>query len=62
MSPVDRTAADIEIDRLFHFMAAATTPEARRSWEIRWRAAINARNAARTPAQIAEIERARGLA
>lgn len=61
MTTITRTDADVEIDRLFHFMASASTPEARRSWEARWRAAINARNAARTPTEVAEIEKARGL-
>lgn len=61
MTTITRSDVDVEIDRLFHFMVAATTPEARRSWEARWRAAINARNAARSGAEIAEIEKARGL-
>jgi hypothetical protein len=62
-SPIEiqRSDEDIEIDRLFHFMVAAETPESRRLWESRFREAINARNAARSDAQLAEIETRKGL-
>jgi hypothetical protein len=42
-------------------MVAAETPESRRLWESRFREAINARNAARSDAQLAEIETRKGL-
>lgn len=61
MTRITRTDADIEIDRLFHQLGAATTPESRRLWEQRWRDAINARNARRSDDEIAELEKARGL-
>lgn len=61
ITKIQRSDEDIEIDRLFHFMVVAETAEARRSWDERWRGAINARNAARTRQEIEAIERAKGL-
>lgn len=62
MTTITRTDADIEIDRLFHFMVAAETPQSRRIWERRFREAVNARNAARSANEVAQLEHARGLA
>ena len=56
-----RTAENIEIDRLYHQMVTASTPESRRLWGDRYTDAINARNAKRTPEEIAAIEREKGL-
>ena len=58
---IQRSDEDIEIDRLFHFMIAAETPESRRLWESRFREAVNARNAARNESEIHAIEKARGF-
>ena len=47
---IERTDADIEIDRLFHFMAIATTQESRELWSQRHQAAISERDEARAQA------------
>lgn len=61
MTTITRTAADVEIDRLFHFMVTAETAESRRLWGTRFRDAVNARNAARSAAEVDQIEQDRGL-
>lgn len=56
-----RDPLNVEIDRLYHQMVTASTPESRRLWGDRYTDAINARNAQRTPEEIAAIEREKGL-
>jgi hypothetical protein len=52
---------EARIDRMQHLMENASTPELRRGYCELFVAAIRERNAARTPEQVAELERARGL-
>lgn len=61
MNVSSRTDADVEVDRLFHFMVNAETPESRRLWGDRFRDAVTARNAARTNTELEQLETARGL-
>ena len=61
MKAPERTPENIEIDRLYHQMVTASTPESRRLWAEHYTAAINARNAKRTPEEIAALEREKGL-
>jgi len=61
MNVSSRTDADVEIDRLFHFMVNAETPESRHLWGRRFSEAVNARNAARTNTELEQLETARGL-
>lgn len=61
MNVPPRTDLDVEIDRLFHCMVNAETGESKLLWDRRYTDAINARNAARTAEEIADLERARGL-
>jgi len=57
----ERTALDIAIDRAWHDIEAAVTPEQRQSRGRVFSALVNQRNAERTEAQIKEIERSKGL-
>jgi hypothetical protein len=50
-----------KIDRCESEMLAAKDPEARREWGAFFLAAIMDRNADRTPAEVAELERQKGL-
>lgn len=56
-----RSELDLEIDRLFHCMTNAEDPDVQASYCRRFTDAVNARNAARTPDEVAELEQARGL-
>ncbi len=44
---IERSDADIEIDRLYHLMVVAETEASRRLWAKRWRLAWQARDAGR---------------
>jgi hypothetical protein len=44
MISIERTAENIEIDRLFHFMGAAKSEKSQKLWESRWREAIKKRD------------------
>lgn len=59
--PTPRLDVDVEIDRLWHCMVHAETPESRLLWGRRFTEAVNARNATRSAEEIAELERQRGL-
>lgn len=59
--PTPRSDLDVEVDRLWHCMVHAETPESRLLWGQRFTAAVNRRNAARSPEEVAELERERGL-
>lgn len=56
-----RTEQDLAIDLAWHEVVIATDSETRRVRERRWRELILQRNAARTPEEVAELERERGL-
>jgi hypothetical protein len=56
-----RTDLDLEVDRLFRCMTQAEDPALQADYCRRFTAAVNLRNASRSAAEIAEIERARGL-
>jgi len=56
-----RSDLDLEIDRLFLCMNHAEDPDIQADYCRRFTAAIRKRNAQRTPDEIAELERARGL-
>lgn len=43
----ERTATDLEIDRLWHWMAVASTPESKARWRERYERAIRERDAQR---------------
>lgn len=62
MNVPPRTDLDLEVDRLFHCMVNAETGESKLLWGQRFTAAVNRRNAERTAKEIAELERAKGLA
>ena len=57
----ERTEIDVKVDDAYHRMVTATTDESRRLWGGRFTAYCNERNAERTPEQIAELEREKGL-
>lgn len=56
-----RTEQDLAIDMAWHEVAIASDPETRRCRERRWRELILQRNAARTPQEVEQLERERGL-
>jgi hypothetical protein len=58
---VSRSDLDLEIDRLFMCMNHAEDPDVQANYCRRFTEAVNARNAQRTPDEIAELEQARGL-
>lgn len=61
MIPATRDPVNVEIDRLWWHMVTAGTPETKALWGERFTQAVKRRNAARTPEQIAELEREKGL-
>lgn len=62
MTPTEpRSDLDLLADDAYHRMVTATTDESRRLWGGRFTTYCNERNAARTPEQIAELEREKGL-
>lgn len=56
-----RSDLDLLADDAYHRMITATTDESRRLWGDRFTAHCNERNAARTPEQIEQLEREKGL-
>lgn len=60
MIPV-RSMIDMRIDDAYHRMVFAETAESKRLWGDRFTNLVNQRNAERTPEQIAELEREKGL-
>lgn len=58
---VPRSKIDLEIDDAWHRMVQADSDNGRRTWCDRMTELIAARNAGRSPDEIAEIERSRGL-
>lgn len=56
-----RADADVEIDRLHRCMVNATDPTVQANYCRRFTAAVNARNALRSPQEIEELEAQRGL-
>lgn len=56
-----RTEQDLAIDLAWHEVAIATDPDTRRTRERRWRELILQRNAQRTPEEVEQLERERGL-
>lgn len=56
-----RTDLDLEVDRLFQCMVNSTDSALQADYGRRFTAAVNARNAARTPQEIEQLERERGL-
>lgn len=58
---MSRTDLDLLIDIAWHEVMAASDAETRRHRELQWRELLNQRNALRTPAEIEQIERERGL-
>ena len=63
MNGTPRSDLDVECDRdrLWHCMVSATDPEMQVEYGRRFTEACNRRNAARTPQEIEQLERERGL-
>ena len=58
---MSRTDLDLLIDIAWHEVMVASDAESRQHRELQWRALLNQRNALRTPAEIEQLERERGL-
>lgn len=58
---MSRTELDLAIDTAWHEVMVASDPELRRHRERQWRDLILQRNAQRTPGEIEQLERERGL-
>lgn len=56
-----RSEWDLAIDMAWHEVAIADDPETRRVRERRWRELVLQRNAQRTPEEVEQLERERGL-
>jgi hypothetical protein len=52
---------DLLIDIAWHEVVVAADAETRQHRELQWRALLTQRNALRTPAEIEQLERERGL-
>lgn len=62
MAQITPAQHEARIDRCEAELLACETPELRRSWGQLFIAAVHERNAQRTPEQVAQLERAMGLA
>ena len=58
---MSRTDLDLLIDIAWHEVMVASDAETRRHRELQWRELLNQRNALRTPAELEQLERERGL-
>lgn len=56
-----RSDMDLEVDRLWRCMTQTDDPELKVIYGRRFTAAVNRRNAARSPEEVAELEREKGL-
>ncbi len=56
-----RSELDLQIDLAWHEVMIGETADIRRHREMRWRELVVQRNALRTPAEVEELERERGL-